>query len=169
VLLFDAPEGALRERSDLWTLALEGAGAAALVAGGEGNQSRAQFSPDGRFFAFDSEESGRREVYVAVYPAGGKWQVSQDGGSEPRWRADGRELYYVDSDNFIVAVEVRPGASAFEAGSTTKLFQFHGAGGQWRYDVNGDGTRFLVTRALQEDLASPVTLITNWTRKVEGR
>jgi Tol biopolymer transport system component len=169
VLIFDAPEEAQRESADLRAISLEGDTTSAMVAGGEGNQSLAQFSPDGRLFAYDSEESGQSEVYVAVYPGGGKWQVSQDGGSEPRWRDDGRELYYVDRDNFIVAVDVRTGASAFEAGSATKLFQFHGAGGQWRYDVNSDGTRFLVTRALQEDLASPVTLITDWTRKVEGR
>jgi dipeptidyl aminopeptidase/acylaminoacyl peptidase len=167
-LLYDAPEG-LRETSDIWTLPLVGAGAPEMVAGGEGSQSRAQFSPDGRYFAYDSDESGRGEVYVAAYPAGGKWQVSQDGGSEPRWRRDGRELFYVDAENFLVAVEVRTGTAGFEADSTARLFQFHGAGGQWRYDVDSDGSRFLVTRALTEELASPVTLITNWTRKVEER
>lgn len=169
VLIFDAPESALGESSDLQTTALIGGGGATPVAGGEGSQTRAQFSPDGRFFAFSSEESGQSEVYVAAFPGGGKWQVSQEGGSEPRWRDDGREFYYVDPDNFLIAVEVRPAHPAFEAGTATRLFQLHGAGGQWRYDVNAAGTRFLVTRALQEDLASPVTLITEWTRKVEGR
>jgi eukaryotic-like serine/threonine-protein kinase len=169
VLLFDAPETTLRERFDTWAVSMTGDSSLASVAAGEGTQSRAQFSPDGRFFAYDSDESGQEQVYVAAYPGGGKWQVSQDGGSEPRWRQDGHELYYVDRDNFIVAVEAHAGGSAFEAGSATRLFQFHGAGGLWRYDANADGTRFLVTRALQEDLASPVTLITDWTRKVAGR
>ncbi len=169
VLLFDAPETGLRERFDTWMVSMAGDSGSAMIAGGEGTQQRAQFSPDGRLFAYDSDESEQEEVYVAAYPGGGKWQVSQDGGTEPRWRQDGDELYYVDRDNFIVAVETRAGGAAFEAGSATKLFQFHGAGGLWRYDVNADGTRFLVTRALQEDLASPVTLITDWTRKVAGR
>ena len=60
-------------------------------------------------------------------------------------------------------------APSFSAGSSTKLFPFHGAGGLWRYDNSADGSRMLVTRALQEDLASPVTLVTGWTAKVEGR
>ena len=169
VLIFDASELSMRETPDLWVTPLQGDSTAKIIAGGDGTQSNAQFSPDGRFFAYESDESGQREVYVAAYPDGGKWQVSQDGGGEPRWRADGRELYYVDQNNFIVAVEVNPGAATFEPGSTTRLFQFHGAGGQWRYDVTRDGQRFLVTRALDEDLASPVTLITDWTRKVAER
>jgi len=169
VLLFDAREVAFKESADLRAMSMEGDSVSTMVAGGDGNQSLAQFSPGGRLFAFDSDESGQHEVYVAAYPGGGKWQVSQDGGVEPRWRGDGRELYFIDHDNFIVAVEVRPGGAALETGSVAKLFQFHGAGGLWRYDVNADGTRFLVTRALQEDLASPVTLITDWTRRVAGR
>jgi dipeptidyl aminopeptidase/acylaminoacyl peptidase len=168
-LLFEAPEKVSRESADLRVISLQGDSTATVVAGGESNQTLAQFSPDGRYFAYGSGESGQGEVFVATYPGGGKWQVSQDGGAEPRWRGDGRELYYVDRSNYIVAVEVNPGATAFEPGSTARLFQFHGAGGNWRYDVNVDGTRFLVTRALEEDLASPVTLITDWTRKLERR
>ena len=144
-LVFDAPEGTFKESSDLWTIAMTGEPTSTMVAGGEGTQTGAQFSPDGRFIAFESEESSQNEVYVIAYPGGGKWQVSQNGGSEPRWRADGRELYYVDRENVIVAVAVLPTAPAFTVGSTTRLFQFHGAGGEWRYDVNADGTRFLVT------------------------
>ena len=140
-----------------------------LLAGGDGVQANAQFSPDGRFFAFQSDESGRFEIYVAVYPTGARWQVSQDGGIEPRWRNDGKEMFFVDRDNFVnaVGVTLRPGS--FEAESSTKLFQLHGNGGGWRYDVSRDGSRFLVARPLAEDLALPVTIITDWTRKVANR
>jgi eukaryotic-like serine/threonine-protein kinase len=168
VVLFDGDVSG-SQMSDIASVQIEGDSSATIVAGGDGVQAVAQFSPDGRFFAYQSDESGRPEVYVTAYPSGAKWQVSQDGGTEARWRADGKELYYVDSANFIVAVAVMGGTGAFEAGSSTKLFQFHGARGGWRYDVSRDGSRFLVTSALPEDLALPVTLITDWTRKVAGR
>ncbi len=129
----------------------------------------AQFAPDGRCYAYQSSESGRSEVYVAQRVGGGKWQVSQGGGREPRWRDDGRELFYVGDDNVIVAVEIDPEAAGFAAGRATKLFPFHGAGGNWRYDVSRDGQRFLVTRALPEDLALPVTIITDWPARVAKR
>jgi Tol biopolymer transport system component len=168
-LLFDNPESASRTSRGLAMIPLAGGAPTTLVETGISAQSDAQFSPDGRYYAYESIESGRREVYVAARAGGGKWQVSQSGGSEARWRADGRELFYVDKDNVIVAVQVDPAAPSFSAGSSTKLFPFHGAGGLWRYDVSADGSRMLVTRALQEDLASPVTLITGWTAKVEGK
>jgi hypothetical protein len=168
ILLFDGDVWG-NVSSDVVAAAVEGDTTTTKVAAGDGVQANAQFSPDGRSFAYQSDESGRFEVYVAAYPSGAKWQVSQDGGIEPRWRADGRELYYVDRDNFITAVEVTRTAGAFEAGSSTKLFQFHGGRGGWRYDVSRDGARFLVTRPLSEDLALPVTIITDWTRKVAAK
>jgi Tol biopolymer transport system component len=167
-MLYDSPDGAYMQKADIGVVDMVDDSMKTLVTGGENVTALSQFSPDGSRFAYQSDESGQFEVYVAAFPGGGKWQVSQGGGTEPRWRADGRELFYVDAENYIVAVEVHPGAT-FEAGSTTRLFQFHGAGGQWRYDVSNDGSRFLVTRALQEDLASPVTIITDWTRKVASQ
>ncbi len=168
-LLYDNPESAEPAGRGLAVIPISGGAPTVLVGTGVSDQSNAQFSPDGRYYSYESIESGRREVYVAARAGGGKWQVSQSGGTEARWRSDGRELFYVDKDNFIVAVQVDPAAPSFSAGSSTKLFQFHGAGGHWRYDVSADGSRMLVTRALQEDLASPVTLITGWTARVEGK
>jgi hypothetical protein len=168
VLLFHDDLGG-PERSDVKMVALTGDTTATIIAGGEGSQGLPQFSPDGRFFSYQSDESGRLEVYVAVFPSGARWQVSQDGGTQPRWRGDGKELYYIDGDNYVVAVQVLGGPGSFEAGTSTKLFQFHGTRGGWRYDNNRDGTRFLVTRPLSEDLAMPVTVITDWTRKVASK
>jgi Tol biopolymer transport system component len=125
-----------------------------------------QFSPDGRWVAYASRETGRMEVFVAAFPQpGGRWQVSQDGGIEPRWNRNGRELLFVDLQNILVSVEVEASAAGFQSGASRPLFQFHGAGGPCRYDVAPDGDRFLVTVPVDEDLAAPVTLITDWTRK----
>jgi Tol biopolymer transport system component len=167
-MLFDSPDGAILDQADIGLINMTTDSMTTLVTGGENVTSLPQFSPDGRRFAYESDESGRFEVYVAAYPTGGKWQVSQGGGAEPRWRNDGRELFYVDADNYVVALDVSQGTS-FETGPSTRLFQFHGAGGQWRYDVSSDGQRFLVTGALPEELASPVTIMTDWTRKIETR
>jgi hypothetical protein len=119
--------------------------------------------------AYASDETGRMEVFVAAFPQpGGRWQVSQDGGTQPRWNRNGRELFYMDPENYLVSVDVET-ASGFQTGATRKLFQFHGTGGSWSYDVSVDGNRFLVTVPREEDLASPVTLITDWTRKMSER
>ena len=132
--------------------------------------SSAQFSPDGRFVAYVSDETGRPEVFVAAFPQpGGRWQASQSGGIEPRWNRNGRELFFVDPENHVVSLDVEFGAGGFRAGAARPLFQWHGSAGLWRYDVAPDGSRFLVAAALEEDLARPVTILTDWTRKVEGR
>jgi hypothetical protein len=129
-----------------------------------------QFSPDGRFVTYASNETGRNEVFVAAFPQpGGRWQASEAGGAEPRWNRNGRELFYIDPQNHLVSVEVELTENGFQAGASRRLFQWHGAGGAWRYDVAPDGNRFLVTAALEEDLASPVTIVTDWMRKVAGR
>jgi Tol biopolymer transport system component len=129
-----------------------------------------QFSPDGHTIAYVSEETGRREVFVAAYPEpGGRWQVSQRGGQQPRWSRDGNELFYRDPDNYFISVSVDETTAGFQTGAETRMFQFHGAGSGWCYDVAPDGKRFLVTTPLEEDLASPVTLITDWTRKMGSR
>jgi Tol biopolymer transport system component len=167
-LLYDAPDGAIVSGANIGVLDVQTDSTTIFVHGGDHITGLPQVSPDGRWVAYTSTESGRLEIYVAAYPSGGKYQVSQNGGNEPRWRADGIELFYVDAENYIVAAEVDAGAS-FEVASTTRLFQFHGAGGHWRYDVSNDGQRFLVTRALDEDLLSPVTIVTDWTGKVAAR
>jgi hypothetical protein len=133
-----------------------------------GDQNVAEFSPDGRFVCFDAYDSGRSEVYVATFPElSGKWQVSSDGGCEPRWSRDSREIFYFDRSCRLVAVDVHTTGSVFEAGAAHPLFQHYGrgstGGGQWRYDVSPDGKRFLVTTPVQSPSATtPITIIANW-------
>ena len=93
---------------------------------------------------------------------GGNWQVSTAGGIEPRWRRDGKELFYLTTDGKVMAVEVHTD-TAFEVGTPQALFvtPFKNASG-WRYDVTPDGQRFLVNRPVDEE-SSPITLVQNWT------
>jgi serine/threonine protein kinase/Tol biopolymer transport system component len=168
--LYTAEHSGTRSESDLLAVGLAGDRAVVPVANGPGGESDGQFSPDGRLVAYMSDETGRGEIFVAAFPQpGGRWQVSQDGGAEPRWRRDGRELFYVDPENYLVCIDVERSATGFQTGAVRRLFQFHGAGGPWRYDVSPAGDRFLVTVPLEGDLASPVTLITDWTRKLAQR
>jgi len=147
---------------DIYALPAVGKGDPLLIATGS-NQAEPQFSPDGRFVAYDSAVSGRNEIYVAAFPPNGaKWQVSQEGGTEPRWSRDGKEFFYFDRENRLTAVEVKSSAGAFEAGASRILFQLHAAGWYSRYDVVPDGKRFLVTAELDDQEPSLITLVANW-------
>lgn len=152
---------------NLLAVPIEGDHKPLMLAGGPAFESSGQFSPDGRFVAYVSTESGGEEVYVIDFPpTGAKWQVSQDGGVEPRWSRDGRQLYYFDRQNQLIAVEVKT-AGGFEAGASRTLLQFHGAvRGGWRYDVAPGGERFLVTTPAEGETASPISVITNWTSRL---
>jgi hypothetical protein len=132
----------------------------------------AQFSPDGRWIAYASNETGSMEIYVSPFPSGnGKWQVSSGGGQEPRWRQDGKELFYLSPDGKMMAVPVKMGAS-FEAGSPVALFQTHrrqpvSLPDVFSYDVSGDGQRFLILTKVDEANAAPLSITLNWASELE--
>ncbi len=132
----------------------------------------AQFSPDGRWVAYASNESGSMEVYVAPFPGGnGKWQVSSGGGQEPRWRKDGRELFYLSRDSKMMAAPVSMGAS-FESGSPVALFQTHrrqpiSSQDIFSYDVSADGQRFLIATKVDEGNTAPLSILLNWASAME--
>jgi Tol biopolymer transport system component len=130
--------------------------------------SNGQFSPDGRWVAYSSNESGKWEIGVTPFPGpGGNWKVSGAGGSEPRWRRDGKELFYLAPDGKLMAVEVKAG-STFEAGAATPLFQIRrreplSSTDLFSYDVSADGQRFLVNTDVGEPTSPPLTVALNWT------
>jgi Tol biopolymer transport system component len=130
--------------------------------------NQGQFSPDGRWVAYASNESGKWEIAVAPFPGpGGNWKISTAGGTEPRWRRDGKELYYLAPDSRLMAVEVKTGAT-FEAGVAKPLFPIHrrepvSASDLFSYDVSADGQRFLVSTDASEVTSAPLTAIVNWT------
>ena len=130
--------------------------------------NQGQFSPDGRWVAYASNESGKWEIAVAPFPGpGGNWKVSTAGGTEPRWRRDGKELYYIAPDGKLMAVEVMAGTT-FEAGVAKPLFPIRrrepvSASDLFSYDVSADGQRFLVSTDAGEVTSVPLTAIVNWT------
>ncbi len=134
--------------------------------------SHGQFSPDGRWVAYASNESGKWETFVAPFPGpGGNWKVSSAGGSEPRWRRDAKELFYLAPDGKLMAVEVKAGQT-FEAGAATPLFQTRrrvpvSSTDLFSYDVSADGQRFLVNTDVGELTSSPLTVVLNWTAELK--
>jgi Tol biopolymer transport system component len=130
------------------------------------NQQGARLSPDGRWLAYESEESGQFEVFVRSFPgAGERRQVSKGGGRQPRWRRDGKELFYVSPDRKIVSVEIRSG-STIEAGVPQPLFQTRirpQIESRNHYEVTSDGQRFIVNSHRPEEATLPVTVMAPWT------
>jgi eukaryotic-like serine/threonine-protein kinase len=123
------------------------------------------FSPDTRWIAYASDESGRLEVYVESFPAhGGKQQISLMGGYGPRWRADGRELFYYSLDGKLMAVSVGGGAVRLTTGPPTGLFAFRPAGtlAAPSYTVTHDGQRFLLAAITESDPKAPLSIVQNW-------
>jgi len=133
----------------------------------EFNARTGRFSPDGRWIAYESTESGQTEIYVRPFRAppggGGKWMISQGGGYEPRWGKDGKERFYIAGDAQLMAVDVTAAGSAFQFGTPKALFKAAGVQG---WDVNADGTRFLfpsVGARSGETASEPFTVVLNWT------
>jgi Tol biopolymer transport system component len=129
------------------------------------NEGNGHVSSDGRWIAYQSDESGRSEIYVRPFPdaQGGKWQISGDGGSDPRWRRDGTELFYFAGDDKLMAVTVRPDASGFATVKTEPLFQVAKTTNLTNYAVTADGQRFLVNAILDTGNAAGLTVVLNWT------
>jgi eukaryotic-like serine/threonine-protein kinase len=134
---------------------------------GQGTVRNAQSSPDGKWVAYASTESGKWEIYVTSFPdARGKWQVSTAGGTQPRWRGDSKELYYLASDAKLMAVPIAGGAN-FDAGSPVALFQANprvlvATSELVSYDVAKDGQRFLINTQLNNPEAQAMTVVLNW-------
>lgn len=153
---------------DIWAVSATGADPPRAILRTEFSERTPIASPDGRWFAYSSNESGRFEVYVGSFPSmTGKWQVSENGGQWPRWRPDGKELYYVSGDNRLMAAQVQTTADAFGVGSVTRLFdapiRIGTYGGQttFAYDVARDG-RLLLNLRKEDTQLDPITLVTNW-------
>ena len=152
---------------DLWALPLSGDKKPISVVQTNFNEAQGKISPDGHWIAYISDESGTFQVYVQNFPpAGGKWMVSINGGSMPRWRADGNELFYLAANNKLMAVPVKTNGNDFEAGNPQPLFDARiapGVTGATGYSVTRDGQRFLVNARTEESSASPAVVVQNWT------
>jgi dipeptidyl aminopeptidase/acylaminoacyl peptidase len=156
------PEG----RFDVWMVAFDGDRTPVPLLRTEFSEHQASVSPDGRWLAYTSNESGRNEVYVRRFPSlAGKWQISSDGGGDARWRPDGRELFFIAENRTLNAVAVE-GGEAFRPGAVTPLFD-SGHQPRWavarnHYDVSGDGQRFAMMMPLEGGPTPAITLVVNW-------
>ena len=133
------------------------------------HEGRGQFSPDGKWVAYTSDESGANEVYVQSFPAGiAKWRVSIKGGDWVRWRRDGRELFYIAADRRLMSVAVRSLSGSLEFGTPQALFMIpvamamSGSLAPYTYDVMPDGQRFLAAAPVGDAASPPMTVIVNW-------
>jgi eukaryotic-like serine/threonine-protein kinase len=146
---------------ELWPVA---GGSSTRFLPGRSNQSNGQISPDGKWLAYASDESGSWEIYVTSFPsAAGKWQVSRAGGTEPRWRGDGKEMFYIGPTGILMAVPLSY-ENGFGTGAPAALFQIHGrapisATDIFTYDVAKDGKRFLVNRYVKPEHVPPLTIL----------
>jgi Tol biopolymer transport system component len=134
----------------------------------EFNDAQGQISPDGHWLAYSSNEAGRYDIYVRPFPPDEsrreKWVVSSAGGLQPRWRADGKELFYFSPDRRFMAVDIHAG-NGFQAGTPRPLFEsplFAVSATLFRYDVSPDGKRFLLILPTAGAAAAPVTVVLNW-------
>ena len=157
--------------SDLWVLPLQGDHKPFPYLATPFAEGQGRFSPDGKWVVYTSNESGTKEAYVQPFPVstGGKWPVSNGGGSQPRWSHDGKELFYFTPDSTLMAVSVSTTGGTFQPGVPKPLFRaavLGGTGGgpgvSWRWDMSPDGQRFLINTALDDAATSPVTMVLNW-------
>jgi serine/threonine protein kinase len=155
--------------NDLWVLPLEGDRKPVLLLGTPSNESQGTFSPDGRWIAYTSNESGRPEVYVRPFVSSGtsgpalgegKWKVSKDGGTNAIWRRDGNEILFRGADGSMMAVNVNTNGGSFQRLTPMQLFMaLQNAG----WDVSGDGKRFLMSVApTRQNIQTPITVVLNW-------
>jgi serine/threonine protein kinase len=150
---------------DIWVWPTSGDGKPQLAVHTAQNAMHGRLSPNGRWMAYASDESGELQVYVEPFPGTGeKRQVSPDGGSEPRWRRDGNELFYLASNERLMSVPV-PGGNAFNAGSPQRLFDARVplTGNPYRsnYAVTADGKQFLVNTRI-DTAQAPINIVVNW-------
>jgi Tol biopolymer transport system component len=155
-----------KTKRDIWVLPMTGDRKPWPFLQTDANEVGGKLSPDARWLAYASDESGRYEIYVQSFPAGGgKRQISTNGGTGPRWRGDGKELYYQAPDGALMAVDVNAG-NTFDNGTPHKLFEFRTGNGLLTvapYAPSADGQKFLLNMLVDESGGAPLTVVINWT------
>jgi len=165
-LLFEADDGP-KTKFDLWILPMTGDPKPFPYLNREFQEAHAQFSPDGRWIAYTSDETGKSEVYIQSFPlGGGKWQISTSGGDQAQWRGDGKEIFYLAPDRTLMAVTIS-GGTTLNPGRPTILFQtsvpLSGiTDDRNNYTPSQDGQRFIVNTLVDAANAQPLTVVLNW-------
>ena len=165
--------GGPRTKVDLWVLPMTGGEQPFPYIATEFEEAHAQFSPDGRWVVYTSNESGRPEVYVQSFPiGGGKWQISNGGGDQAQWRSDGKELFYVALDNSLMAVPIEVSGTGIDVGRPLLLFRTSiPLGGitddRNNYAASQDGQRFLINTLADATSMQPLILVLNWAGEIK--
>jgi serine/threonine protein kinase len=160
-----------KTKEDMWILPVSGDRKPYPLVKTAFSEWMGQFSPDGKWLAYTSNESGRFEVYVRSFPEPGrKWQISTNGGAQPRWRSDGTELLYIAPDRRLMVVDVKRGED-FGYGIARPLFEtgVDNFDAPNRYVVTKDGQKFLINIPVRETASSPVAITVNWTTEYEQK
>ena len=158
---------------DVWVVPLFGDRKPVPLLQSISNEGQGQLTTDGQLIAYTSDESGTPEVFVQPFPStGAKWQVSIGGGSDPQWRRDGQELFYVSPDGTLMAVQVKRGPPTFDIGVTQALFQTRRGVARGpllfsNYAPAADGQRFLVNAMAAEVPPMPITVTLNWAKQLK--
>jgi len=132
-------------------------------------------SPDGQWIAYRSDESGRNEIYISSFPKpSGKLRVSTAGGATPRWRHDGKELYYLAPDKMLMAAELKETGGSLQIGSVRPLFEmfqtmYLTAAGVSQFDVTPDGNRFVVNATMTDESPAPLRIVLNWDAELKKK
>jgi len=123
-----------------------------------------RISPNGKWIAYVTFETGRAELYLSTFPGGsGKWQVSMNGGNDPHWRSDSKELYFNSLDENLMVATIDDNSGAPQVGKVEALFHFHRvASPNWVFDASQDGSRFLTNSPVMPNVPEPITLVVNW-------
>lgn len=159
-------------KDDVWAFSIADKHAGAIL-DTVSSEQYAALSPDGKWLAYHSDDTNRPEVYVQLFDGihsgtRRRWKVSSGGGGLPRWRADGKELFYLTPNGRVMSVSVRPNGAELTFDAPVKLFQTRPLRKSWNlYDVSPDGQRFLVNAPLEWALSSDIMVITNWTEKLK--
>src|SRR5262249_37093132 len=152
-----------RPHREIWALPLVGEGKPfQVMPSGAYISDSPRLSPDMRWVAYLSDESGRREVYIVPFHGGGKWQVSTTGGSGPHWRNDGKELFFGGLNGMLMAVPVGEEGGQLKLGAPQALFR----AATDQYDVAPGGQKFLL-HVVGDQGSMPITLVTNWTAELK--
>jgi Tol biopolymer transport system component len=161
-LLYET-RGDPKTRSDVWAVPLTGERKPFPVLQTTYREVEAMFSPDGHWVAYNSDESGRSEVYVTSFPGPGrKWQVSASGGVQPRWSRTGKEIFFDGPGERLMAAAVSAQGDTFDVGRIEPLFEIRSQRPGNVFDVAPDGQRFLVNTASESQSSAPMTLVVNW-------
>lgn len=161
-------------RSDLWVAPVAAPGEARALLDSPFVETHGRFAPDGRWFAYASNETGQLEVYVDRFPdLGAKRLVSTQGGRWPRWARDGTELFYVSPENRLMAVPTQTARDRLELGEPGPLFAMRPRPAvrldAYPYDVSSDGRRFVVNTLTDDTTSTSITVVLNWTAGLPKR